>query len=390
MLAGLALSVALVLPAAQPDRKRAEVEQKDAELKALKANIARQQQQVQLDAVELERRNRALREAEQRQSRASSTLAELRSRRAERSRSRQQLADERARREADRDAAQEDLANELRGAYFMGHNETLKLLLNQRNPAEVGRNLTYFGYLGRLRAGQIKVISENISQIDELGRKIDAEDAKLAELETERKRQLDELDAARRERGKALVSLKEEAGGRAAELARMQSERAQLEKLVQELRRAAEAAPYDAKTPFAQLKGKLIWPVAGRIATNFGADRRGLRSDGIDIDAERGSEVRAVQEGRVIHADYQEAMGYLIVVDHGDGYWTLYGNNENLLKPKGAKVAAGEKIATVGDTGGRRRPGLYFEIRHAADAKKQEYKPMDPRGWFRTAVPPAG
>jgi murein hydrolase activator len=182
-----------------------------------------------------------------------------------------------------------------------------------------------------------------------------------------------------------LTSLRRESRGRAAELADMKTRREQLEKLLKELSRAAQAAPYDPDSPFAKLRKKLSWPVVGRIATNYGV--RG--SDGIDIDAETGSAVRAVHDGEVRFADYMDQRGLMIILDHGDGYWTLYGHNGELFKSKGAKVEAGEKIATVGDTGGRPRSGLYFEIRHAANPKSGPYKPVDPREWFRTSVPPA-
>jgi murein hydrolase activator len=384
MVAALAL-MALALPAAQPERRRTEAEQKAADLKALNERIERQQRQVQLDSSEVDRLNRALRDAERLVSRASGDLTKLRTQRAERSVARQRLVDERTRRESERDAAQTDLASQLRAAYFMGRNEPLKLLLNQRSPAEFGRNLTYYGYLGRLRAGQINQITENIAKIDSLTARIDEEDAALAELEVQQKQRVGELESARRQRGQVLTSLRRESRGRAAELANMKAQREQLEKLLKELSRAAQAAPYDPDSPFARLKNKLSWPVAGRIATNYGV----RDSDGIDIDAEAGSAVRAVHDGVVRYADYMDQRGLMVILDHGDGYWSLYGHNGELFKSKDARVAAGEKIATVGDTGGRPRSGLYFEIRHAANPKKGPYKPVDPRSWFRTSAPPA-
>jgi murein hydrolase activator len=383
MAACLALLVALALPAAQPDR-RSEAEEKAAELKALNERIERQQRQVQRDVADMDRLNRALKDAERLASRASGDLAELRSQRAQRSEVRRQLVEERTRRESERDAAQADLAAQLRGAYFMGRSEPLKLLLNQRNPAEFGRNLTYYGYLGRLRADQIGLITESIVKIETLTAKIDDEDAKLADLEVQQKQRVGELESARRQRGQVLASLQQASRNRTAELANLKTRREQLEKLVKELSRAAQATPYDPNSPFAKLRKQLPWPVAGRIATNYGV--RG--SYGIDIDAEAGATVRALHEGKVLYADYN-SRGLMIIIDHGGGYWSLYGHNGNLFKARGEKVEAGEKIATVGDTGGRARPGLYIEIRHASNPKNGDYKPVDPRGWFRTSTPPA-
>ncbi len=241
--------------------------------------------------------------------------------------------------------------------------------------------MTYYGYLGRLRAGQITAITENIAKIDDLSARIDAEDAELADLEAQRKQQVSELESARRKRGEAVASLEEQARSRTARLALLQEQRKQIEQLVKELSRATEAAPYYPDTPFAKLQRKLSWPVAGRIAKNFGLTAAGEISDGVDIDADAGDAVRAVHEGVVVFADWAPGRGLLMIVNHGGGYWTLYGNNAQMFKAVNDKVAAGEKIATVGDTGGRARPGLHFEIR-------RDGKPQDPRLWFRSSKPP--
>jgi murein hydrolase activator len=382
---GLAvLLTALVLPAAQPERKRSEAEIKAAELKALNEQVERTRRQVQKDAAEQERLSKVLRDAERSVSRVSGDLSALRAQRAERATARQQLVDERSRRRAEREATEGDLAAQLRAAYFMGRSEPLKLLLNQRNPAEFGRNLTYYGYLGRLRASQIAVIAENIVRIDELTAKIDEEDAQLADLELQVKQRLSEREAFVKQRGKVLASLQKQARSRADELKRMQAEHRELAQLLEKLRRQAEADPYDPNSPFSRQQRKLSWPVAGRIAVNFGS-RLGddLLSKAIEIDADRGAEVRAVHEGKVEFSDYRKGMGNMIILNHGNGYLSVYAHNENLFKSEGARVAAGEKIATVGDTGGQKRPGLFFQIWH-------NNKPVDPRPWFRTTSPPAG
>lgn len=376
----LLLLAALALPAAQSDRKRAT----EAELRALNQQIEQATRQGQKDKAEIDRQNRALRDADRSVSKASGNLSSLRSRRAERAKSRQQLVEERARREAARDATQADLAGQLKAAYFMGRNEPLKLLLNQRSPAQFGRNLTYYGYLGRLRATQINAISTEIASIEELTARIDAEDAELANLEVQQKGLVKDLESARRKQGQVLATLREDSQNRSASLARMQRERQAKEQLLKELSRATEVDPYDPRSPFAQARKKLSWPVAGRITTNFGGTLVGnLRSDGIEIDADRGANVRAIHEGKVAYADWHPAFGLVIILDHGNGYLSIYGNNEQLFREKDAQVKAGDTIATVGDSGGRKRPGLHFEIRRAG-------KPVDPAGWFRTSSPPAG
>ena len=378
--AGLALLLAaVVLPAAQSDRKRTE-----AELRSITERLEKIQRQVQQDAADKDRLSRDLRDAERLVSRAHGDLSKLRSQRVERAASRQRLIDERARRQAERAETEADLQAQLRAAYFVGRNEPLKLLLNQRSPAQFGRNLTYYGYLGRLRAVQINVITDNIAQIDELTARIDEEDAQLAALEGQQKERVGELESARRQRGRVLASLEKEAQSRTATLARLQKQQQQMERLLKELSRVTEAAPFDPNDPFGKLRGKLTWPVAGRVTTSFGETVVGtLRSNGIEIDADRGTNVRAVHEGRVVYSDWFQGRGLLIILDHGNNYISIYGHNEQLLKAAGSRVAAGEAIATAGDSGGRKTPGLYFEIRRSG-------KPVDPRGWFRTSTPPPG
>lgn len=374
-----ALFVALALPAGQADRRGAT----EAELRQLTQRIQQVQRQVQRDTVEKDRISRDLRDAEKQVAGAQGELTKLRAERAERAAARRKLVAERTEREAERSRTEQSLAAQLRAAYFMGRNEPAKLLLNQRSPAEFSRNLTYYGYLGRERAGQIDQLNENIAQIEELAAQIDEEDAKLAELEARQKERVGELDAARRQRGTALASLEREARDRSTSLQRMQRDKQQLERLLAELRRAAESVPFDPNSPFAQLRGKLAWPVAGRIAVNYGANRTGgLRSDGVEINAARGAEIRAVQEGRVIHADWLSGRGHVVILDHGNQFWSLYMHAEQLFAQPGARVAVGQVIATAGDSGGRKDPGLYFEIRQAG-------KPVDPRPWFRTPAPPA-
>lgn len=369
------LLAALVLPAAQPDRKATE-----SQLRKLNDRIASEQQQQKKAAAEKERLNRALEDAERVVSKVSGDLSVLRNKRASLLATRQQLVQERKSRQDEHDAARADLGAQLRSAYLMGRNEPLKLLLNQRNPAEFGRNLTYYSYLGRLRASQMQIISTNIGKIDALTVRIDEEDGKLRGVESDLKAHVGQLESAQRKRGVVLANLEKETRGRAATLRDLQAERQQMEKLLKELSRRPQVVPYDPNSPFAKLQNKLPWPVNGSIAAGFGS---GTRPDGIEIDADRGAEVRAIHDGKVVFADYFNNLGNLVIVDHGNGYLSIYSHNEQIFRSEGARVTGGEKIATVGDTGGRKRPGLYFELR-------KDGKPVDPRRWFRSNAPPQG
>jgi murein hydrolase activator len=379
-----ALGLAFALPAAQPEAAKAE-----AELKRVTETIQRLQRQVQRDVVEKDRRARALRDSEREVARTRGELRRLRAQRAERSAIRQHLETEKAERAAERRRIEADLAQQLRAAYMMGRNEPLKLLLNQRNPAEVSRNLTYYGYLGRLRVGQMHTLSENIAKIEELSAQIEAEDAELAALERQEQDRAGELDKALKQRGQALVSFEREAGSRQQQLESRRQERKELTDLIEKLRRATRSLPYDPKAPFANARGRLSWPADGRIIVNYGATMAsGLKSDGIEIDTARGAPVRAIHEGRVIHSDWVKGRGLLVIVDHGNRYLSVYGHLDELHVDAGRQVASGDSLGTAGVTGGRKDAGLYFQIRYAARAD-QSHTPVDPRPWFRTPTPPA-
>jgi septal ring factor EnvC (AmiA/AmiB activator) len=381
LLFSVLLALATVPGSAAQDRKA----RTQADLAAVNSRIEQIRQQVQRDAVEKDRLNKDLRAAEQSVSDARGALVKVQKERADRVANLLKLSKEKAQRESEREKTRENLAAQVRSAYLMGRHEPLKLLLNQRNPAEIGRNLAYYGYFGRLRAAQISAINQNIAEIEDLGAKITAEELLLAKLEGERTGQLAAMDTARKQRGQALASLERESRDRSTSLKRLEDQQARLERLLQELNRAlAESSPVDPNDPFAKLRGTLAWPVSGKVTARFGETRAGtMRWNGLLIAADRGSPVRAVHAGRIVYADWLPGMGLLIIVDHGGGYLSLYGHNETLFRQTGAAVEAGDTIAAAGDSGGRTESGLYFEIRRAG-------KPVDPVPWFRTRAPPGG
>jgi septal ring factor EnvC (AmiA/AmiB activator) len=240
----------------------------------------------------------------------------------------------------------------------------------------------YYSYFGRARVAQIDRITATLAEIDRVDGELAAHEARLAAIEAERQTELARLDEARARRGKVLASLQTESRERAEALERMKQEQSALEKLLRELRRATQKfAPPDTKTAFGRLQGKLAWPVAGRLIARFGETRvGGVKWDGVVIATERGAQVRSVSQGRVVYADWLPGLGLLTIVDHGEGYLSLYGHNDRLFKAAGERVAAGEPIAAAGDSGGRARPELYFEIRKSG-------RPVDPRPWFKSNNP---
>jgi murein hydrolase activator len=368
----------LALPAAQPG---ADASKTEAQLQAVKSEIERVTRQVSEEQVERDRLSRELRTAEVSVGKAREGLDGVRRGRAERASRRATLAAQRRATEADLAQNRSALAGQLRAAYLIGREEPLKLLLNQKDPERAGRMFVYYSYFGRARAEQIHGIENDVQAIAALDEQVQAEDAKLAELEKQQRADLLELEQAREKRSGVLASLTAESNSHAQSLERLKSQQGGLEKLLRELRRAIEKFPIDNNDAFAHLRGKLAWPVGGKLVARFGEQRAGgVKWDGVLVATERGAPVRAVYGGRVIYADWLPGLGLLTIVDHGEGYMSLYGHNERLYKAVGERVSAGDTVGSAGDSGGSNRPELYFEIRKGGKA-------VDPRPWFRATEP---
>ncbi|GHS82725.1 peptidase M23 [Pseudomonas sp. PAGU 2196] len=328
------------------------------------------------------------------------------------------------------------IAIQARSAYQNGREEYLKLLLNQQNPEKFARTLTYYDYLSKARLEQLRTFNETLRQLANVEQDIARQqeqllaqradlDSRRQALETERsKRQqvLAKLNNDMKDRdqklqareqdqadlGKVLKTIEETLArqAREAEEARKKALLAQqeAEKRRQQEALAAAAAREEAREPveppkkarttlgpmvssdgadyggaFSAARGKLPWPVNGRLLARFG-DARGsdarAKWDGVMISANPGTQVRAVHGGRVVFADWLRGAGLLVILDHGNGYLSLYGHNQSLLKSAGDIVKAGEAISTVGDSGGQDSAGLYFAIR-------QQGRPTDPSQWCR-------
>jgi murein hydrolase activator len=356
----------------------------EADLKAVRSQIDKVRAEMERDAGKRDQLTRELEESEKTVGSARGALEKLRRERAVHTARRAELAAERRNEEAALARDREALAGQIRAASMIGRQEPLKLLLNQRDPGQTGRVLVYYQYFGRARASQIAAINAHLDELAGLDAQLAAEEQRLTMLEEQQRGEVAKLQSARERRGRALVSLESESKSRAKELERLKEQQGGLEKLVRELRRALERIdkfPTDSKDAFARLRGKLAWPVAGRLVASFGQIRAGgVKWDGVLLAGTQGTPVRAVYHGRVVYADWLSGLGLLTIIDHGDGYLSLYGHNERLYKEVGERVTAGDTIATLGDSGGRPRPELYFEIRKAG-------KPVDPRPWFKSPSP---
>jgi septal ring factor EnvC (AmiA/AmiB activator) len=352
----------------------------ETELREVRQRIEELQRNMRRDTDRRDKLSGQLRDAEENVRSARATLGAVRKQIAESDARLASIAADRKKGEAALAEQRDVLAAELRTAYVGGREEQFKLLLSQEDPAALGRMLVYYSYFGRARAGKIAEIEDLVRQLDEAAAAEAAEHKRLDALEAESREQLSAVDAARGERSRALKAMNAQIRNRNDSIAKLKREAAALEKLVADLRRAMSDLPPTGGQAFAKVKGKLNWPVAGKLTARFGQARGGgLTWNGVMIDAARGSAVKAIYDGRVAYADWLPGMGLLIIVDHG-GYMSLYAHNEQLNKAAGDAVRAGEQISTVGDSGGRAQPGLYLEIRQGA-------KPVNPAPWFRRPAP---
>ena len=286
------------------------------------------------------------------------------------------IEDRLARREDELAGEMGQLAAQVKAAYTSGRQERLKLLLNQHDPATMGRLLTYYRYMSDYRGENIETVNGYIAELAELRAEVAVEESRLAVLTNTRAAELRELDAAQAERQALLTSLKARIADESAQIDRLAAEERDLARLIGELSSILSDYPITSEEPFSNLKGNLTWPVAGRLIHDFGQPRAGgkVTWNGVVLAAPRGSEVRSIYHGRVVFADWLAGMGLLVIVDHGEDYLTLYGYNETTLKTAGDWVAPGDVIATVGDSGGQQQTGLYFEVRKGT-------RPQNPRQW---------
>ena len=270
------------------------------------------------------------------------------------------------------------LGEQLRAAYALGTQQNIKMLLNQQDPTEMGRIQAYFDYLNKAREQEIEQFVESIEskqqQEQELSTNLSAQKIAL----DKRKQQKRSLQKQRLKRNQLLAQLNEKIGNQEQTLTGLESSRNKIEDLLRSLGRLLAdipAAPGDTE-PFKQQKGTLPWPVKGPFLARYGQSRHkgDLKWNGILIGSTYGTPVRTVSHGRIAFSDWLQGYGFIIIIDHGDGYMSLYGHNESLFKQAGDWVVAGEVIATTGDSGGQPDPGLYFEIRSRG-------KPVDPYQW---------
>jgi len=269
------------------------------------------------------------------------------------------------------------IEQQIRAAYKIGNQEYLQILLNQEDPNEIARMLTYYDYFNQARSKQIESYNLNLLNLErvtlELAKETKVLESQRRALDTQQK----SLANVQKEKRMTLKELIAQISTTGSELSKLKQDRGRLEQLLGKLQKSlANLSEPESTQPFVGMQGKLLLPVEGKINHRFGNPRNQgkLRWHGIFIDAAEGESVYAVHYGRVVFSDWLRGFGLLMIISHGEGYMSLYGHNQALFRETGDWVAAGEVIAAVGDSGGQDKTGLYFEIRI-------DGKPNNPQNW---------
>ena len=284
--------------------------------------------------------------------------------------------------EAERAALERErrsLAALIRSAHTLGNHENLRLLLDQQDIARQGRLMSYYGYLNRYRLGRLDSFTVRAENFERLRAEAAEETQRLAMLAGRQQEMRERLAQTQSQRSALLTELEQQIAGGAEQADILREDTEHLRALVTQLERQGMIMPevnLDPQ-PIASRRGQLPWPVAngGLLLSRFGERAEGSKvQDGVLIGVREGSEVRAIHHGRVVYADWLRGFGQLIIIDHDEGYMSLYGHNQSLLKEAGEWVGVGEVIALSGASGGRKTAALYFAIR-------RDSQPENPEAW---------
>lgn len=360
-----------------------DLEVKTRQLKQVKSRIETLRQQLLSTQGLWDEQSRALQETEERIGRIARRIRvtgqslELQQRRMS------ELEAERGDARLKLDKHRSALERQIRAAYAMGRQEKVKILLNQEDPAVVSRIMVYYDYFNEARIGQMKQIEESLRELTRIEREIAQEESRLQQLQAKNQNERQQLEEAQQGRQLIVAKLERRLKDQGYELSSLKDDENRLQSLISNIQEVLADIPMDgaANEPFRKRKGKLPWPASGRLVARFGTRREvgKLIWDGVMIAAPEGREVRAIAHGRVAFADWLRGFGLLLIIDHGDGYMSLYGHNQSLFKDTGEWVGAGEVVAQVGSSGGRSSSGIYFGIRHNG-------APQNPKLWCRNTA----
>lgn len=276
------------------------------------------------------------------------------------------------------ESQREGLEKQLRAAWMEGDVPALKILLNEAEPDDIARTMTYYEYLSRDTVKRLKAFQADLQRLEQTRQDVRSTQTRLARTETNLEQRQQALADSRKKREQTLARLEQDIRNRRNERQELAADRERLEQLLKEVQEAIADIPSpNEQQPFRSLQRKLPWPGDGKVVANFGslyADGK-LRRNGLIINTAEQADIRAVHYGRVVFANWLRGFGLMTIIDHGDGYMTLYGHSSSLFTEPGDWINAGETIAQAGRTGGTEDPAVYFEIRRNG-------KPVNPRSWL--------
>jgi len=379
------LLLLLLLPALLPVSGVADTAPSKAQLEKLKSRISELSEAQSRELRERDSVQASLREAELRISRLTREQRNLEKKASTARQRLDSLEAEQAVLAAEKRTQLDWLGKTVRASYQAGRQERIKLLLNQEQPDQIARLLRYQEYYQRARSNRLKAVNGELDELKAIALRVEKARQVLLEKRTDVQRHAGKLQDAQKERQATLASLNRSLDDRGSNLNQLKADQQRLQKLLADMQRSLNDIPADlGGKPFGNLAGKLPWPVEARISTGYNSRREGaLRWQGVIFNAAPGTPVRAIHAGRVVFADWLRGYGLLTIVDHGNGYLTLYGYNQSLLREVGEWVSAGDSLALAGNSGGNRTNGLYFEIRHRGKA-------VNPTRWCnqRVTLPP--
>lgn len=270
------------------------------------------------------------------------------------------------------------LGEQMRMAYQLGVQSRVRAILSGQDPNRIARKLALHGYLGRARLETVNALDEQIEQLEQLLDEQRRSRAQLNQLQRQQSDQLARQESIQAEREQALNELSQSILSDEQALTRLREDVERLENLLEELADVlADIPPQIESMPFSELRGALPMPVNGRLRARYGDVRSAdVRWNGWLIQAEAGEEVNAIAYGRVAYSDWLRGYGLILIIDHGDGFMSLYGHNQALLADVGDWVQPGQAIALAGNSGGESDVGVYFQLRRDGET-------INPAGWLR-------
>ncbi|PWW40505.1 septal ring factor EnvC (AmiA/AmiB activator) [Idiomarina loihiensis] len=373
----VALGLVVISPGLAQDYSEDDKASTQAEIAAVKEELAKRLQAIEERSSALNSTERQLRDLEIKTSEIAGSLrqtdTELQEITAE-------IADSEQRREELKQKQKQQmtqLEDQLVSAYMNGKHDFLKMLLNQQDPGQFERMLSYYQYMNAARVEEIEVIRRTQEEIATLTEQLKQQQNQLASLQAEQQEQRAQLEQQQHRQEEKLAELQQQQRKDRSRVTQLEQSREQLEQVLSAIETALAQQKDVRLVGLQAVKNQLRWPSDGDVKRLFGQRREGpLEWKGVLIEGQNGQPVRSIANGRVVYADWLRGFGLVIVIDHGESYMSLYGHNQTLTKAIGDKVRKDEEIALMGQSGSRNSAALYFEIRHQG-------RPQNPSNWIR-------